>query len=128
MAVYYIRIYSRSAALKDLKDGLLDIPTSSDVVGLLLTLHSLRGQNHEDGVLVQEVANQNTAYFIVVPLFLLRPVLALGLVKLSHNSQTFLVSVMSELVLEQTLIEVVSLETVFSGMGEILEEFLGDGA
>lgn len=128
MAVYYIRIYSRSAALKDLKDGLFDVPTSTDVVGLLLTLHSLGGQNHEDGVLVQEVANQNAAYFIVVPLFLLRPVLALGLVKLSHKSQTFLVSVMSELVLEQTLIEVVSLETVFSGMRELLEELLGDDA
>lgn len=96
------------------------------MIGLLLALHPLRGQNHEDGVLMQEVANKNTAYFIVVPLFLLGPVLAFGLVELSHKSQTFLVSVMSKLVLEQTLIEVVTLQAELGRMRELVEELLGD--
>jgi hypothetical protein len=48
---------ARSTALKDLKGCLLDIPPRTNVVGLLLTLHPLRGQNHEDGVLMQEMAN-----------------------------------------------------------------------
>ncbi len=117
---------ARSAALKDLKDGLFDMATSTDVIGLLLTLHPLGGQNHEDRVLMQEMADQNTAYFIVVPLFCLRPVLALGLVELSHKSQTFLVSIMSKLVLEQTLIEVVPFEAEFRGVGKLLEKFLGN--
>jgi hypothetical protein len=47
---------------------------------LLLGLHPLRGEDDEDRVLLQEVADQNTANFIVKPLFLFRPALALGLV------------------------------------------------
>lgn len=50
------------------------------MIALLLSLHSLRGQDDEDRVLAQKVADQNAAEFIVIALFLLRPTLALGLV------------------------------------------------
>ena len=128
LTAYYIQHAVSSVALEDAKNALADLPARSQVVELLVALHAFGGQDDEDGVLVQEVVDQNAADFIVIPLFCLRPALALGLVELSHNSQTFLVSVMSELVLEQTLIEVVSFEAEFGWMGELLEEFLGDCA
>lgn len=78
-------IYSHSVALKDPKDGLLDEATGTKVVSFLVALHPLGGEDDEDRVLVEEVADQNTANFIVKPLLLLRPALTLGLVQLSHK-------------------------------------------
>ena len=65
------------------------------MVSLLLLLHALGGQHVEDRVLMQEVVNQNAADFIVVPLFLFTPVLALGLIELRHHSQALLVRIVA---------------------------------
>ena len=108
-------------SLENLHHRLADLPPRAQVVALLLALHSLGGEDDEDGVLEQEVADQNAAKFIVIPLFLLRPALALGLVQLSHQPQTILVSVMSEPVLEQLLVQIETLHAVGSWMWKLQE-------
>lgn len=88
------------------------LPPRPQVVALLLPLHPPRGQDDEDGVLMQEVVDQDAAYFIVEPLLLLRPILTLGLVQLSHNLHALLVRVVSQPILQQRLVEVESLDRV----------------
>lgn len=99
-----------------------DLSPSAEVVALLLALHSLGCEDDEDGVLEQEVADKNTAKFIVIPLFMLRPALALRLVQLSHKPQTILVSVMSELVLEQSLVKIESFDRVGRRVWKLQEQ------
>lgn len=55
------------------------------MISFLVALHPLGGEDDKDRVLVEEVADQNTANFIVIPLFWFRPTLAFGLVELSHK-------------------------------------------
>jgi len=52
------------------------------------------------------MVNKNTADFIVIPLFLFRPTLAFRFIKFSHQLQALLISVMSQLILKQGLIEI----------------------
>jgi hypothetical protein len=66
------------------------------VVSLLIALHPLRRQDNENRVLMQEVVDQHTANFIVKPLLNLRPILTLRLIKLINQSQTILISVMTQ--------------------------------
>lgn len=83
-AAYYMSIIC-SIALKDLKNCLPNVSASTDVIALLFFLHALRGQDDEDRVLVQKVADENAAEFIVIALFLLRPTFTFGLVQLHHD-------------------------------------------
>lgn len=77
---YYIQYAAASMALKNPHHRLANLPPGPEMVTLLLALHPFWGEYDKDGVLEQEVADQNTAKFIVIPLFLLRPTFALGLV------------------------------------------------
>jgi|JI9StandDraft_1071089.scaffolds.fasta_scaffold72090_4 hypothetical protein len=51
------------------------------MVPFLALLHSLGGQDDKDRVFHQEVVDQNAAKLIVIPLFLLTPILASRLVQ-----------------------------------------------
>ena len=97
---------SRSEAPQDLHHRSCHGPSGAQVVQFLLSLHPLRGQDDEHRVLVEKVADQNTAKFIVVPLFMLRPAFALSLVKLIHQLQTFFVGVVPQPALQDALIEI----------------------
>lgn len=46
-----------SKALKDLKNCLPNVSASTDVIALLVLLHALRGEDDEDRVLVEKVAD-----------------------------------------------------------------------
>lgn len=78
------------------------------MVSLLFFLHALGSQHDEDRVFMQEMVDQNSANFIVVPLFLFTPVLTFRLVELSHYLQTLLVGVVTQSVLEKSLVEIES--------------------
>lgn len=100
-----------------------NLSPGSQVIALLLLLHPFGSQDDEDRVLMQEMVDQNTADLIVVPLFLFRPVFALGLIKLTDHFQTFFVAVVTQPVFEEGLVEVKPLDGVMLGVLVLLEEF-----
>lgn len=126
LTAYYIQHAVSSVALEDAKNAVGDLPAGSQVVELLVALHAFGGEDDEDGVLVQEVVDQNAADFIVIPLLRLRPALALGLVQFSHQLETFLVSVVSQATLQQRLVEVEPPRREPLPSRELLEQFLHD--
>ena len=67
---------------------------------LFIALHSLRGENYKDRILVEEMVNKNSGYFIIISLFLLRPALTFRLVKLCNYFEAFLVRIMTQFVLQ----------------------------
>ena len=72
--------------------------------------------------------DQNSAKFVVKNLFSLRPILAFRFVKFFQVFQAFLVGVVPQLVLQQTLIEIESFGSVLLWMGVFVEESLQDGS
>lgn len=79
-------ILQSSEALENSIHGGGYASSGSKVVAFLIFLHPLRCQNNEDRILVQEVVDQDAANFIIKPLFLLTPILALGVIQLIDNS------------------------------------------
>jgi hypothetical protein len=67
------------------------------------------------------VTDQNAAKFIVVPLFMLRPTFALGLVKLIHQLQTLIIDVVTQLALEYALVGIEFSNRIGGGMREAIE-------
>ena len=72
---------------------------------------------------MQKVVNQDTAYFIVVPLLLLRPSLALQVVKLHHNLQALLVGIVTQSVLQQWLVVIEPFGSVGLWVRVFVEKF-----
>lgn len=70
------------------------------------------------------MADQNAAKFILVPLFLLRPALTLGLVQFSHQFQALLVGVVTQLALQQALVKIEALGREGGRVGEAGEQLL----
>ena len=67
------------------------------------------------------MTDQNAAKFIVVPLFMLRPTFALGLVKLIHQLQTLIIDVVTQLDLEYALVEIEFSNRIGGGMREAID-------
>ena len=73
---------------------------------------------------MQEMVDKNSAYFIVIPLFLFTPALTLRLVYFSNKFQALLIGVVPQLVLQEGLVEVESLEVGGRGLWVFLHDFL----
>ena len=113
--------HSHSESSQDLHDIFGHGSPGTQMFQFLLPPHSFWGQNDEHRILVQEVTDQNAAKFIVVPLFMLRPTFALGLVKLIHQLQTLLIGVATQLALQYALVEIESSNRIGGGMREAIE-------
>lgn len=73
---------------------------------------------------MQKMVDQHTAYFIVKPLLHLRPILTLRLIQFLHHSQTVLIRVMSQPILQQRLIQVKPLSRKLFRMRVFPKEFI----
>ena len=62
---------------------------------------------------MHEMVDQDTTYFIVVPLLLFHPSLTFWIIKLHHNLKAFFIRVVTKSVFKQSLIIVES----FGGIG-----------
>lgn len=118
-----LKIYRfRSEPPQNVDDLFGDAAFGSEVISFLLLFHPFGGQNHEDGLLEEEVPNQNAAKFIVVPLFRLRINLALRLIEFSHILQAFFVSVVPDFVLQKRLVKVEAFWSEFGWMAELFKQ------
>ena len=72
------------------------------------------------------MVDQDAAYFIIEPLFLLTPILTLGVIQLIHYFQTPLVWVVSQSILQQRLVIVEPLDGELSWVIVFLEESGGE--
>lgn len=70
------------------------------------------------------MVNKNSAKFIVIALFLFRPILTSRFIELVNHFETFFITVMSQTVLKQTLIEIESLHrAVLKGRRVFFHDF-----
>ena len=83
------------------------------MVDFFLSLHSLGSHDIVDRGLVYELMHHNTAYFVIVPLFILTVVLTFGFIKFCNNFQTFLICIVAKSILQKILIVIESLYRVF---------------
>lgn len=79
------------------------------MIALLVFFHSLRSQNYEDRIFMQKMVNQDAAYFIVKPLFLLSPIFTLRIIELVYDLQASLIGIVSQSIFEKRLVKVESL-------------------
>lgn len=115
--------YSLMSTPQDLYNLLLQHPPHLQMAPLLLLMHPPRRQNIKNRILLQEMANQHPAHLVVVPLFLFRVHLTSGLIQFCQQTQWVLVDVVGDLLLQQRLVEVESLNGIFVVCGRVFREY-----
>ena len=83
------------------------------MASFFILVHPPRCQNVENWVLLQKMVNQNSTYFIVISLLLLRINLTSRFVKLCNQREGTLINVIGNFFLQQRLIKVKSFNVIF---------------